>query len=319
MSSAVSFTPLHERITRGAPWQGLRRPLRSEPVEHVLWIGGPPGAGKTSIARRIAAEHDLRVYHADAHTWVHYDRALTRGFPATARWEALTPDERWVTTAPEEMAAHSLELNADRFRLMLEDLRGFPATPLLVAEGTPLLPWLVAEVLASREHAVWLLPTPQLERELLAARPTTSFDATSDPSRAAENRLRRDLLVAAAIERDARERGLGLLPVDGSCDLAAMRETVAERLAPVLARGPRATTVEARRALRREENGRHLRQLLTYLARVPEAGRPETVEYAFSCECGGSGCVAVVPTAVARYEAAARDAGRPLVHPSHRA
>jgi adenylylsulfate kinase-like enzyme len=33
---------------------------------HVYWIGGGSGAGKSTIARRLAAQHGLRVYAVDA-------------------------------------------------------------------------------------------------------------------------------------------------------------------------------------------------------------------------------------------------------------
>ena len=287
-----------------------------EPLAHVLWIGGPPGTGKTSIARKLAAENDVRAYHSDAHTFAHHDRALALAFPATERWEAMSQEERWVLTPPDRMAEHSLELNAERFRLMLEDLRAFPPAPLIVAEGTPLLPSLVAPHLASAAHAVWLLPAPELERALLAGRPTTTFDATSDPPRAAENRIRRELLVAEAIEREAGVRGLRVLRVDGSRDLASMREAVEEAFRGVLERGPRATSREARRALRRDENRRWLRQILTYLEREPAAGRPDDAEYRFACECGHSACDRVVVTAVSEY-ARCVDRSEVLLHPSH--
>ena len=287
------------------------------PLPHVLWIGGPPGTGKTSIARRIAAAHDLRVYHADAHTWAHHDLAVARGLPATEQWERMTPDERWVMTPPERMAEHSLDMNADRFRLMLEDIRAFPDSPLIVVEGTPLLPWLAAPLLESRMHAVWLLPTPDFERDLLAARPTTSFDATSEPTRAAENRIQRELRVARAIERGANELGLRTLRIDGTRDLAAMERAVLKSFADAIARGPRAATGEARSALRRDENGSLLRQILTYLERVPEAGRPADVEYPFACECGRSGCREVVETAISEY-ARLENASQPLTHFTHR-
>jgi predicted kinase len=34
-------------------------------LKHIYWIGGGSGAGKSTIARRIAAEHGLRVYSTD--------------------------------------------------------------------------------------------------------------------------------------------------------------------------------------------------------------------------------------------------------------
>ncbi|GAA3221454.1 hypothetical protein [Actinocorallia longicatena] len=36
-------------------------------LKHVSWIGGGSGAGKSTIARRLAAEHGLHVYSTD---WV---------------------------------------------------------------------------------------------------------------------------------------------------------------------------------------------------------------------------------------------------------
>jgi cytidylate kinase len=38
------------------------------PLAHVLWLGGPAGSGKTTLAKQIARRHGLRWYCADAHT-----------------------------------------------------------------------------------------------------------------------------------------------------------------------------------------------------------------------------------------------------------
>jgi hypothetical protein len=44
-------------------------------LRHVYWIGGASGAGKSTIARRLAGKHGLRLYSTDeamgdhAHRW----------------------------------------------------------------------------------------------------------------------------------------------------------------------------------------------------------------------------------------------------------
>jgi predicted kinase len=137
-------------------------------LTHVLWIGGAPGSGKTTVAKRIARRHGLRWYNADAHTWDHRDRALEAGDPAALHWEAMTPRERWVATSPAEMV--DLSLNLERGPMIVDALRALPAAPLVVAEGSTVLPDLVASGIADRSRAVWLAPTRDLQRARLEER-----------------------------------------------------------------------------------------------------------------------------------------------------
>jgi hypothetical protein len=115
----------------------------------------------------------------------------------------MTPDERWVTTTPAEMARLSLE--SERGPMIVDDLRQLPASPLILAEGTPLLPELVAQELVDPSRSLWLVPTPEFQRARLTERGLPA--GVSDPERARENRIERELLMATAIERQARERG----------------------------------------------------------------------------------------------------------------
>ena len=69
--------------------------MQMQELGHVLWIGGPPGSGKTAVASRLARRYGLRLYSSDTRTWQHRDRALRAGNAAARRWEAMTPEERW--------------------------------------------------------------------------------------------------------------------------------------------------------------------------------------------------------------------------------
>lgn len=299
----------------------MRRPLRSAgaprskeaaladiPLPNVLWIGGPPGCGKTSIARALAGRHDVRAYDADARTWEHHDRALERGFPAAARWESMTPDEHWLGDI-DSMVELSLAANEERCRLMVEDLAALPPAPLTIAEGTPLLPSLVGDRLASRDHAVWLLPTPEFQRARLEERLGSTWQRTSSPERALENRIQRERRVGKAIEGEARARGLHILRVDGSRGREEITAAAEEVFARVLASGPRATTPEARRTISRDDNLVLARQVSTYFERVPEGGDPATSPVHFACECGASGCDATVEMPLASVVRIYREGG----------
>jgi hypothetical protein len=250
----------------------------------VLWIGGAPGSGKTTIATRIARRHGLRWYNADTRTWEHRDRALHEGHPAAQRWEALTPHERWATATPADML--EMSLHAERGPMIVDDLRRLPTSPLIVAEGSTVSPAVVSSGIADRSRAVWLLPTPEFQRARLGERAL--------PPGPRELYL----ALAATIEREAREHDAPVLSVDESRGVDEMLAAVEDRFAEALAEGPCAETIAERRALLREANEAVVAQLRGYFARPWADGDADAAVREFLCECGDPACDATVEVAV---------------------
>jgi hypothetical protein len=266
-------------------------------VEHVLWIGGPPASGKTTIATRLARRHGLRLYSADTRTWVHRDRAIRAGDAAARKWESLTPVERWERSTPAEML--DMSLHGARGPMVLDDVRALPRSPLIIAEGSPVPAAAVTSGTIDRTRAVWLLPTAEFQRARLDAAGTIDGHA----------RLYRDL--RAVIEREARDNDVATLTIDGAMDVAEMTIAVERLFADPLSRGPRAETHTERQALLREMNDAAIEQIRGYHERPWAGGNPETIARAFVCECGRPSCEATVVVTVG--EAATR---RPFA-PAH--
>jgi len=110
-------------------------------------VGGAQGAGKSTAARALAHHKGLRLYFVDAFTYSHAERAETGSYPAMRAFAAKTMDERWLHPEPEEMVDSFVKYSRDRFRMILDDLRGLPTEPAIVAEGPQLLPELVGPLL----------------------------------------------------------------------------------------------------------------------------------------------------------------------------
>jgi hypothetical protein len=229
----------------------------------------------------------LRWYNADAHTWEHRDRALREGHPGAVRWEAMTPDERWLTASPAEMLELSIDL--ERGPMVVDDLRGLLASPLTLAEGTTVLPELVGQGFADASRAVWLAPPLTLQRARLEERGMS------------ENIVEFHLLMAAEIDRQARVHGVTVVRVDPS---DAVDETVAELealFADALVTGPVAEEASERRALLRYANETTVSQCLAYLARPWTTSDAESFVGRFVCECDDRDCAAVVELPVATF------------------
>jgi Shikimate kinase len=168
-------------------------PLRQR-LRHVYWLGGGSGSGKSTIARRIAAQHGLHVYDTDVVMADHASRSTPAEAPYLTTFSAMEMDERWVHRSPETMLETFHWFRGEGFGLIVQDLLRQTAGPGVLAEGFRLLPHLVKPLLSSRDRAVWLLPTPEFRRATFAGRGTAGDipRKTNDPERALRNLLERD-------------------------------------------------------------------------------------------------------------------------------
>lgn len=197
-------------------------------LRHTRFIGGGSGAGKSTIARRLAADHGLRLYETEPLS-KYTPRTTPASAPLLHRFMGMDMDERWLNRSPQEMFDTFHGFHGEQFDLVIEDLLAMPSTPPILVEGFALSPRLVAPLLSGPSQAVWLLPTPEFRR--------TAFDIrgsiwdipgrTSDPERALSNLLARDRLFTDHVRREATALGLPVIEVDLGLSVDALVDRVA--------------------------------------------------------------------------------------------
>jgi hypothetical protein len=182
-------------------------------LANTYWIGGGSGAGKSVIARRLAVQHDLRVYATDEVMPEQWRAHQVAGGPVS---EPLQAHGHGRTRSPEAMLETFHWFRGEGFGLIVEDLLDLPAESGVIAEGFRLLPHLVEPLLAAPGHAVWLLPTPGFRRAAFASRGSLWEIAgkTGNPHRALHNLLERDRMFTDRLRGDLQHLGLPAVEID---------------------------------------------------------------------------------------------------------
>jgi hypothetical protein len=207
----------------GAPLQ--------QSLSHVLWIGGPPDCGKTTVATIIAERHGLQQYHFDRHEMAHFARLDPVRHPAlyAAHPDRMTTEQRWLGSPPDEMARDTIASWSERFTMALDDLRSMPQTPAIIAEGPGMFPELVAPLIENPHQAIWLVPTEPFKLASVTRRgkPGNRHE-TSNPDLATHNLTQRDLLMTDHIRQTAAEHRLRVIDIDGTEGVEAIAALVEE-------------------------------------------------------------------------------------------
>lgn len=188
-----------------------------ERLQHVYWIGGGSAAGKSTIARRLAAQHGLDVYATDDAMSDHARRSSPETCPSLHRFMTMDMNERWVNRSPQTMLETFHWFQGEGFDMIVDDVLRLSPERRVLIEGFRLLPRLVRPLLADPRRAIWLLPTPRFRQAVVEGRGGSGagfLAKTTDPDRALRNLLERDRMFTDMLREETERLDLPVIDVD---------------------------------------------------------------------------------------------------------
>lgn len=212
-------------------------------MSHVYLIGGGPGSGKSSIAQHLSKKFGIEYWKGDDFVGEHQQEAAERKFPMNNYVNNLADDEQQLEliklTAKQELARQE-----ELFYILLKELR-IRKFDQLILEGNCLLPNLVMERFEYPHSAIWLVPTPEFQKELYPKRDWVSdlLKQAKDPEQTLQNWINRDEEFNETIISQAKEHALPLKMINGKQPLEAVEAWAEKQLDLAYPRPPVAEKV----------------------------------------------------------------------------
>ena len=198
-------------------------------LAHVLWIGGSPCSGKTSIADLLADRYRLVVYHVDEIFDEHRRQVTPEQHPCLYKWTHTPWNDLWMQSR-ERLLKEAIGCYGEQFEMIARDLAERPGQERILVEGSSLLPDRVAGILSERERGIWIVPTEGFQRVRYRSRgPWVDgiLGECADPEDVFRNWMDRDVAFGCWVRDQARGLNLEVLEVSGQRTISENAEIVA--------------------------------------------------------------------------------------------
>jgi len=196
----------------------------------LYMIGGSPCSGKSTIASLLARQYQLLHIKLDDLVEEMMSQASADSQPICLLRQDRSPEQIWMRN-PEEMADEEWRFYEEIFPYVKSYLIKNQDRPLLV-EGAELLPHLVKELECPASSYLCLTPTADFQKKYYKQREWVPYvlEGTTNPEKAFENWMQRDILFAQMVRQEAMKLGYPSLVTDGSQSENQNAEEVARLL-----------------------------------------------------------------------------------------
>ena len=180
----------------------------------VLFIGGSPCSGKSTVAERISKEYGAYYFKVDDFLDKFTHNAAKKGYPACKNSVTMTPDEIWMRE-PLIQCEDEFLIYDEISELVFEYLEKIDAD-FIVTEGAAYTPNVMVK--HGKKKYISIIPTPDFQISHYKEREWVPYilEGCSDKQQAFHNWMERDILFAKQVKAECEENAVPCIVNDGT-------------------------------------------------------------------------------------------------------
>ena len=182
--------------------------------KRVLFIGGSPCSGKSTVAERISREYGAYYFKVDDFLDQFTHNAAKKGCPACKNSVTMTPDEIWMRE-PLIQCEDEFLIYDEISELVFEYLEKIDAD-FIVTEGAAYTPNVMMK--HGKKEYISIIPTPDFQISHYKEREWVPYilEGCSDKQHAFHNWMERDILFAEQVKAECEENAVPCIVNDGT-------------------------------------------------------------------------------------------------------
>ena len=191
-------------------------------------MGGSPCSGKSTVAEALSAKYGLHYFKVDDHLDRYMKLAAQDGKRICAQATAMSPEEIWMRE-PAVQCEEELLIYEEIFEYVLADLKQIDCEKGIITEGAAYLPKLAKQLGVPFHRYLSVTPAKEFQLFHYSKREWVPYvlEGCSDPAKAFENWMNRDIQFAQAVQQQCKELGYASMVNDGERTIEEMIEWVA--------------------------------------------------------------------------------------------
>ena len=196
--------------------------------ERILFIGGSPCSGKSTVAELIAQEYGAFYFKADELLGEWTETAASRGGIACTAVRKLTSDGIWLRE-PSIQCEEEFQIYSELAPLIFDKIAQLN-NDFIITEGAAYTP----QVMSSRNAGsyITIVPSPEFQISRYKEREWVQYVLAdcSDKEKAFDNWMQRDVLFAERVKAECEKLEIPCIVNDGSRSVDEIYQTVKELL-----------------------------------------------------------------------------------------